>query len=288
MNPHALDIAGLIKHHPRFTLGPVNLTVPKGSIYGLIGPNGAGKTTLLDQIFGMAQQDAGSIQVAGWDNVRHEVAVKENTAYASPEMSYAAWGRVGAAIRFIRSFHAGWDDAYASQLLQAFGLSLKDRIATLSFGNRMKLNLLLAMAWKPKVLVLDEPTTGLDAHSKKTVFTELLAIVRDEERSILLSSHQIADVERFADQVGILHQGRLLTSGTPSELVTNYRQVEFQCEDANIARTPGLVVQEQQAGRWLAVLNTEVTALAALTAAGAEDLRAQPLTLEDLFLALTR
>ncbi|TDU81487.1 ABC-2 type transport system ATP-binding protein [Prosthecobacter fusiformis] len=286
-HPPALDITALEKRFPRFTLGPINLSVPSGLIYGLIGPNGAGKTTLLDQIFGMGLPDAGRIQVNGLDHLRHEVEVKRRTAYVGPDLSYAAWGKVGRAIRFVRSFHPDWDDALASRLMQTFGIMPTDRIATLSFGGRMKLALLLAMAWRPHFLVLDEPTTGLDAHAKKAVFAELLAIVKDEARTVLLSTHQISDLERFADHVGILHQGRLLTEGTPADLMQRHVQVEFLCEDPAIRHLPGLFVQENAAARYRAVMDTQTTSIRALTDKGAGEIRSQPLSLEELFIALT-
>ncbi len=285
----ALEVSALEKHYPRFTLGPVDLTVPAGSIYGLIGPNGAGKTTLIDQIFGMGSPDAGTIRVCGLDHARDEVAVKQRAAYVGPDLSYVAWGKVGRAIRFVRGFRPTWDDAYCTRLMESFGLSAGDRIATLSFGSRMKLALLLALAWHPQVLILDEPTTGLDAHSKKTIFTELLAIVRDEARTVFISSHQLADLERFTDRVGILHQGRLLVEGATGELVERHLQTEFSTENAgDFSRIPGLTVQERDGPRWRAVLDTLTCPLASLTQRGARDVQTQALTLEELFLALTK
>ena len=287
--PPALEIHALEKHYPRFTLGPLDLTVPSGAIYGLIGPNGAGKTTLIDQIFGMGSPDAGTIRVCGLDHERDEVAVKERAAYVGPDLSFVAWGKVGKAIRFIRGFRPTWDEAYCARLMESLGISADERIATLSFGGRTKLALLLALAWHPQVLVLDEPTTGLDAHSKKAVFAELLAIVRDEARTVFISSHQLSDLERFTDRVGVLHKGRLVAEGATAELVERHVQTEFTAEDADVfTRVPGLTVQEREGTRWRAVLDTLACPLASLTTRGARDVNTQPLTLEELFLALTK
>ena len=284
-----LDIAGLEKHYATFALGPLDLTVPSGTIYGLIGPNGAGKTTLIDQIFGMGSPDAGTIRVCGLDHARDEVAVKHKAAYVGPDLSFLVWGKVSKAIRFIRGFRPTWDDDFAAQLMQTLGISNGDKIATLSFGGRTKLALLLALAWRPQVLVLDEPTTGLDAHSKKAIFAELLSIVKDEARTVLISSHQISDLERFADRVGVLHKGRLLLEGETSELVERYVQVEFTASPTSaIATTQGLIVQGQDGSRWQGVLDTQACAVNALTARGAVDVHSQALTLEELFLALTK
>lgn len=289
MNAPALEISALEKRFPKFTLGPVSLTVPSGAIYGLIGPNGAGKTTLLDTIFGIGSLDSGSIRLLGYDHQRDEVAVKQRAAYVTPDLNYATWGKVGKAIRFIRSFRPTWDEDYAARLMASFELSADDRIATLSFGGRMKLSLLLALAWHPQVLVLDEPTTGLDAHAKQLIFSELLAVVRDEARSVIISSHQLADLERFTDCVGILHRGRLLAEGPTAELVEQHMQVEFESGNAaSFQNVPGLTILEQESSCWRAVLNTQRCPLALLAEKGAQHLRTQPLTLEELFLALTR
>ncbi len=285
----ALEVSGLEKHYPRFGLGPLDLTVPPGSIYGLIGPNGAGKTTLIDLIFGMGSPDAGTIKVCGYDHERDEVAVKQRAAYVGPDLNFVAWGKVGRAIRFNRGFRPTWDDGYCARLMQDFGISADDRIGTLSFGGRTKLALLLALAWRPPLLVLDEPTTGIDAHSKKAVFAEMLNIVRDEARTVFISSHQISDLERFADRVGVLHKGRLVAEGTTAELVDRHVQAEWVAENADaFAHIPGLTVQERDGANWRAVLDTLTCPVHSLESRGARDVRTQPLTLEDLFLALTQ
>jgi ABC-2 type transport system ATP-binding protein len=173
--------------------------------------------------------------------------------------------------------------------MQRLGLNMSDGIPTLSFGGRTKLALLLALAWRPQVLVLDEPTTGLDAHSKHAFFSELLAIVKDEARSVLISSHQISDLERFADRIGILHKGRMLAEGATTELVESHVQLEFESDRADsLHKMAGLTIIEQQGSRWRAVLNTAAASIATLEAGGASAVRALPLTLEELFLALTK
>jgi ABC-2 type transport system ATP-binding protein len=281
-----LHITGLEKRYRRFALGPIDLTVPTGTIYGLIGPNGAGKSTLIDSIFGMASPDAGSIKVSGLDHVRDDVAVKQRAAYMGPDLNFLGWGKVGRAVRFMRGFRPTWDDAYAAQLMEKLGLNAADKIFTLSFGGRTKLALLMALAWKPQVLVLDEPTTGLDAHAKKLIFGELLAIVKDEARTVLISSHQITDLERFADRVGILHKGRMVVDGNTNDLVERFVQIEFTAPP-DFTAPSGLSVQEKDGQRWRAVLDTQATPMTAFAQCGASDVREQSLTLEELFIALT-
>ncbi len=288
---NAIEIRGLGKKYPRFQLGPLNLTVPRGAIYGLIGPNGAGKTTAIDLIFGMGKNDAGQIRVLGLDHRADEVALKGRAAYVSPELNFQVWGKVGKAIRFVRGFYPGWDDAYCAALMKAFRLSDSDRVATLSFGARTKLSLLLALARRPEVLILDEPTTGLDAVSRQQAFGELLKAVEDGERTVLISSHGLSDIERFADHVGMIKDGKLLLEGRTDEVVDRYRLVEFFSSNGTTFQTPepeGLIILKQNENRRRALLDQKSAAQAWLQANGAQQISLTPVTLEELFVALVK
>src|SRR5580700_643064 len=256
MNTNAIEIRNLVKNYPAFTLGPVDLTVPRGAIYGLIGPNGAGKTTAIDMIFGMGRNDAGTITVLGFDHIKDEIALKRRAAYVSPDLNFQVWGKVGKAIRFVRGFYPDWDDAYCAQLMQVFHLGDGDKIATLSFGAKTKLSLLLALSRRPDVLILDEPTTGLDAVSKQQVFAELLKAVESGERTVLISSHGLSDLERFADHIGMIKNGKLLLEGRTDEIVDRFRLVEFFTNNGTtFPNRPGLVVMKKTENRWHALLD---------------------------------
>ena len=222
---NALEIRGLVKTYPRFQLGPLDLTVPRGAIYGLIGPNGAGKTTIIDLIFGLGRNEAGQIRVLGFDHRAEGVSLKRHAAYVSPELDFQVWGKVGKAIRFVRGFYPEWDEAYCTALMKTFRLGASDRIQTLSSGAKTKLSLLLALARRPQVLILDEPLNGLDAIAKQQIFGELLEAVEGGERSVLISSHNLSDLERFADHVGMLKQGKLILEGRMDEVVERSRLV---------------------------------------------------------------
>jgi ABC-2 type transport system ATP-binding protein len=289
MNPHpAIELRGLVKTYPRFTLGPIDLSVPRGAIYGLIGPNGAGKTTAIDLIFGLGRNDAGTIRVLDLDHRADEVSLKRRVAYVSPELNFATWGKVGKAIRFVRGFYPGWDDAYCAELMRTFHLNDSDKIATLSFGAKTKLGLLLALSRRPEVLVLDEPTTGLDAVSKQQVFAELLKTVADGERTVLISSHGLTDIERFADHVGLIKGGKLLLEGRTDEIVDRFRLAEF-FTPATLRQPPsGLLVLRRAADRYQALLDQTSGAAAWLENQGARELSLTRLTLEDLFVALVK
>ena len=286
---NAIEIRGLVKTYPSFTLGPLDLTVPRGAIYGLIGPNGAGKTTAIDLIFGMGRNDAGTIRVLDLDHRADEVALKRRAAYVSPDLNFTVWGKVGKAIRFVRGFYPDWDNAYCADLMKAFHLSDTDKIATLSFGAKTKLSLLLALARRPQVLILDEPTTGLDAVSKQQVFGELLKAVESGERTVLISSHGLGDIERFADHVGMIKNGKLLLEGRTDEIVDRYRLAEFfTINGTTISNRAGLVVLKRHDNRWRALLDQTSGAQDWLKTHGAEQLSLTRVTLEDLFVALAQ
>jgi ABC-2 type transport system ATP-binding protein len=287
MNPNAIEVRGLKKSFGHFQLGPLDLTVPRGAIYGLIGPNAAGKTTTLDLIMGMGDADAGSITVLGLDHRRDEVAMKRQVAYASPDVNYQAWSKVWKLIRFVRGFYPSWDDAYCERLLKNLQVNTDDTIATLSFGTRVKLGLILALSWRPKVMILDEPTAGLDAVTKKQLFSELLAALQDEERTVIISSHGLNDLERFADNVGMIKNGKLLLEGPTSELTDRFKLVDFVAESgAGFASPDGFFVQKHESDRWQALVDMRKNSRETLSARGARQISATPVTLEDIFVAL--
>ncbi len=289
MNSNAIQIRGLEKHFSRFKLGPLDLTVPPGAIYGLIGPNGAGKTTTLDLILGLGREDAGSIEVLGLDHRRDEVAMKQQVGYASPDVQYQAWGKVSKLIRFVRGFYPSWDDAYCEKLLAALQVGADEKIAALSFGARIKLGLVLALAWHPKLLILDEPTIGLDAVSKQQAFSELLAAVQDEERTVLISSHSLSDLERFADHVGMIKDGKMLLEGRTDEVVERFRLIDFITENGlQFPPIAGFFVQKHERNRWQALVDTRQNSLETIAARGAQQISTTRVTLEDLFVALAR
>ena len=134
MSEPAIQIRGLEKSFSGFTLGPLDLTVPGGAIYGLIGPNGVGKTTTIDLMLGMGRAAAGTIRIFGLDHVRDEVAIKRRLGYVSPDLNYQPWRTVGRVIRFHRGFYPEWDDEYCRRLLDTLQVGWREKIANLSFG----------------------------------------------------------------------------------------------------------------------------------------------------------
>jgi ABC-2 type transport system ATP-binding protein len=173
--------------------------------------------------------------------------------------------------------------------MKAFHLSDADNIATLSFGAKTKLSLLLALSRRPPVLILDEPTTGLDAVSKQQVFTELLKAVEDGERTVLISSHGLSDIERFADHIGMIKNGKLLLEGRTDEIVDRFRLAEFFTDNgAEFQNRAGLIILKHNENRWHALIDQKSGAHDWLQTRGAQQISLTRVTLEDLFVALVK
>jgi ABC-2 type transport system ATP-binding protein len=284
----AIQIRGLEKTFRSFHLGPLDLNVPRGAIYGLIGPNGAGKTTTIDLMLGMGREEAGTIQILGFDHRRDEVEMKRRVGYVSPDLSYLPWGKVSRAVNFVRAFYPDWDDDYCRRLFETLQVNWDEKIASLSYGAKTKLALIIALSHRPDVLILDEPTAGLDAHSKRQLFTELLGAVENSDRTVFISSHGLSDLERFADHIGVIHRGKLLLEGPTAELVERYRQVDFLLRGKELAAAEGVIVQQRDGDRYRALVDITGRAMERLKALGADEIASTPVTLEDMFIGLTQ
>lgn len=283
MKQNAIEIKDLRKSFPKFELGPLDLSVPAGAIYGFVGPNGAGKTTTLDLMFGMGRRDGGSMQLLGLDSEANEVEIKQRVAYVSPDLNYQVWNKVSHAIQFISGFYPSWDQAYCDELLRRFKIEASERITALSFGNKIKLALVLALARHPEMLILDEPTVGLDALSKREVFSQLLTMMQDEQHTVLVSSHNLADLERFTDHIGIIHDGRMLLEGRTDEILTSHQQFDFNLT----GELPhGARIVSQEGTRYRVITSDSSNYRVALETQKATQINQTALSLEELFVGL--
>jgi ABC-2 type transport system ATP-binding protein len=283
----ALALKGVTRRLGKFVLGPLDLEVPRGSVTALIGPNGAGKTTTLDLALGLGAPDGGTIGVVGLAMPADEVAIKRKVAYVNPDLNYQPWGRVGRALDFLRKFYPDWNDARCDRLLADFGLGRGEKIASLSFGARMKLSLVAAFSRDTELLLLDEPATGLDVNAKRTLFGLILDFVKREDRAVVISSHQLADLERVADQVAIIDKGRLVLFERMDRLVSRFVQIDARLTTGGaMSELDGVRALARDGDRIRLLLDLDIAAREQLTAHGLEVLAETPLTLEEIFLAL--
>lgn len=238
---------------------------------------------------GMGNKDAGSINVFGMDHLEDEVAVKLQVGYVSPDLDFRAWGKVGRAVNFYRSFFPDWDDQYCEALMARLKIGASEKIATLSFGAKTKLSLVLALSHRPALLLLDEPLAGLDAISKKDVFAELLDAVQDEARTVFISSHNLDDLERFTDHLGIICDGKLLLEGPTTDLIERFRMVDCTLGNGQVSKgLQGAYLQSQDAAHYRFLVDQNTDALEQLKAQGAQEFTSTPVTLEELFVGLVK
>jgi ABC-2 type transport system ATP-binding protein len=241
MTVNAIELIGLRKVLGGFELGPLDLRVPEGGVVALLGNNGAGKTTLLDMVMGLIQPTSGRIKVLGLDHPSQSVEIKARTAYVNPDLNFGSWKFVGRALYFISGLYKDFDWLRARRLLDAFALDYSSNLESHSFGERMKFLLVTALARDPDLLLLDEPTVGLDVHAQQVLAQEIGALRQREDRAIVISSHQVSFLERLANYVIILHKGRLLAMDRTDRLLSRFVQIDVDLGGAPVLPQSGAV-----------------------------------------------
>ena len=222
--PVVIEVSNVTRRFgSKAALSGVSLAIPRGAVYGLVGANGAGKTTLIKHILGLLRAEEGRVTVFGYDPSVDPVAVLSRIGYLSELNDLPPWMRVDELIRYSRAFYKAWDDGYAEELRQTFGLDHATKVKNLSKGQKARLGLLVALAYRPELLVLDEPSSGLDPVVRRDILEAIIRTIADEGRTVLFSSHLLDEVERVADHVTMLHEGRVALSAPLQSLKESHR-----------------------------------------------------------------
>lgn len=282
-----IDLAGVDKVYRFFRLSDVNLRLEPGQIMGFVGPNGAGKSTTIRLLMGMIQADRGEVRVLGHAMPREQAAAKRDVGFVSEDMRLYGGQTLAWHIRFVRAVCPRWDAAYADALLQRFGLHVDQPIKGLSHGERVKATLLLALARRPRLLLLDEPTTGLDPVARHEILAELMDVVRDDRRAVLFSSHNTQDVEQISDWITFLDRGRIIESSDKDTFVDRWRRLHLDVPPGVVLPAMAGLVQTMVSGR-AAILTTQAYTPgleAACVQAGATVREVQRMTLEEIFVS---
>ncbi len=242
----AFKMNGVNKIYPHFHLKDINLQLPTGEIMGFIGPNGAGKSTTIRLLMGLLQQDGGSIEVLGQSMPKQQVAAKWDIGYVSEDLRLYGKQSLQWHMDFIQSLYPNWDQAYANGLLNRFDLLANHSIKGLSHGQRVKAAVLLVLARRPKLLISDEPTTGLDPVARHEVLNELMDVLLADDRSILFSSHNTQDIEQLSDQITFIDKGRIIASEDKEGYLSAWRRLRLQIHaDQPLPRLQGVIEQRR-------------------------------------------
>lgn len=292
----AIRTVGLThRYGPVTAVRELNLTVPAGCIYGFIGLNGAGKSTTIRMLTGLLAPTTGRAYIHGIDITRDPVAALSRLGYVPDRPTAYAWMRVGDVLRFARAHWPVWNDALVAELLTTYRLDVQQKVGRLSKGTAAKLSMLLALAHEPDVLILDEPTDGLDAIAREEFYEQVVGAVCDRPRTILLSSHALSEVQRIADTIGVIHEGRLLMQSSAEDLLARTKRIRVTFDNGTLeklrpAAPEGTLWARTEAREWvLTVQGFSDDTLAHIRAAGpVRAVNVVDLTLDDIFKDIVR
>lgn len=288
-NPPVIAINGLTRRFKsRMALDDISLNVERGQVFGLVGANGAGKTTLIKHLLGLLKAESGAVRVFGLDPVADPVAVLGRVGFLSEDRDLPGWMRVDELIRYSRAFYPSWDPDYAEQLRRQFQLDPASRVKHLSRGELAKAGLLVALAHRPELLVLDEPSSGLDPVVRREMLEAIVRTVADEGRTVFFSSHLLDEIERVSDRVAMMAGGRVVLEGRLDEILESHHRLTLRFA-APLAKPPVLAGALHISGKgveWTAVCNGQRGELEAAAASlGARVVEEDSPSLDEIFLA---
>lgn len=290
--PLAVSTSALVKRFgPRTALDHVDLQVPEGAVYVLVGPNGAGKSTTFKVLLDLVRADGGAAQVCGMDPRSRGPDVRAQIGYVPEALDWGhGWMRVGRLLEHHAAYFPAWDARYAARLAQLFSLRPEQRMASLSKGQRRRVHLAMALAHRPRVLVLDEPTDGLDPVMLDETLGLLAGHVADTPTTVLISTHQVHDVGRMADHVGVMRDGRMVLQAPRDVLHRDLRRYRAEVPEdwAGAPELNGSVLRRGTPGREIqwTIWGEEREVAQRLARAGAVVRDAAPLTLQEAAITL--
>ncbi len=287
MSAHAIVIDHFTRRFgSRKAVDDLCLEVPRGSIFGLLGRNGAGKSTTIKTLLNLVQPTSGRLSILGLDSRADSVAVRRRVGYVPEEPAYYAWMTVEEILRFNGSFYPSWDPRLVETLMHRLELPSQGKLRTLSLGTRAKVGLVMALGCRPELLILDDPTSGLDPVVRREFLQTIIETVQGDGGTVFFSSQMLHEMERIADEVAILHEGRLLLRASLEGLKASCKQVRVVYPERvpKSFSLPGLIRIERGAHEAILTMTSyEPGVEQQLLAQGAESARAEDLTLEEIF-----
>jgi len=294
----AIETLGLtkrFKRHGAAVVDGLDLRVPRGSVYGFIGLNGAGKSTTIRMLMGLLRPTSGGCQLGSVDPHREPVLARRGVGYVPDRITAYAWMRVSKLVGFCAAMQPRWDSAAVGQMLQRARIDPAQRVGKLSKGTAAKLSLILALGHDPEILILDEPTDGLDPIARDEFLEHVIGSVCDRGRTVMMSSHSLADVQKMADVIGLIHEGKMLLQARTEELLAGTKRIRAVLDDvslstaASAARPSALVWSRIEGRQWtLTVRGSTVESVEQVRALGAKSIEVQDMTLDDIFRDVVR
>ena len=221
-----LSLRNVTKEYDGFSLKDISFSLKKGYIMGFIGPNGAGKTTTIKLIMNLLQVDSGSIEIFGLDNVKNERDIKKDIGFIYSDNIFWDELSIKETSIFISRFYENWDEKLFKSYIDRFNLPISKKIKKLSKGMQMKVSIAMALSHNPKLLIMDEPTSGLDPVFRRELLDILLEIIQDEEKSVFFSTHITSDLEKTADYITFLNDGKMVFSEDMESVMEKYKIVK--------------------------------------------------------------
>ena len=289
MESTVVEVNGLSRSFAqKIALDDVAFRATTGQVYGLVGSNGAGKTTLLKHVLGLLRAATGSVRVFGLDPVRDPVGVLSRIGYLSEERELPEWMSIEELMRYTQAYHPTWDTAYERELLSTFALDPRKKIKELSKGMRAQAGLIAAVAHRPELLILDEPSSGLDVVVRRDILDAVVRAVADDGRTVIFSSHLLDEVERMSDHVTLMHQGRVALSGVLDDVRREYQRSRVRfVESYDQPPVIDTALLMEGGGRtWSVVHSGSLESFRhSVVARGGEIVESRDATLEEIFLA---
>ena len=281
-----IEVRNVLKEFDGFrALDDLNMTVPTGSVYGLVGPNGAGKSTIIRHLTGIYRQDAGEILVDGAP-VFENPGVKSRIAYIPDEIFYYANASIREMMDFFRSFYPHFDAELFKKLADVFGLDPKRQMRRLSKGMQKQAAFWIAVSLRPEILILDEPVDGLDPVMRRQIWSIIMADVAENGTTVLVSSHNLRELEDVCDSVGIMNKGKIMIERSLDELQENIVKIQLALPDGESLPEGLDILHKSNTGRLQSLImhGTQEEITEKLQSAHPLFIDAVPLTLEEIFI----
>jgi len=270
-----------VKMYPEFRLGPLNLELEAGTVLGYIGPNGSGKTTTMHCLTGLVKANSGTMEIFGRRNDPLKPDWKYDIGYVGDEhVFYERWSGEKN-LKFISQFYPNWSDGLAAKLAKRFEIPLNKQAKELSKGNRVKLSLISALAHSPRLLLFDEPTSGLDPVVRSEVLDVLFEIMESGERAVFYSTHILSDINRLADELAFIIDGRIVLRTAKDDLTDQWRTISFRLAEEHVRLDATVSIHKAGQDHQVVSYDSEAT-LRQLKALGAENIRENRMSIDEI------